>query len=529
MAHGRHMTGLTLICCLCIGVLGACAPEPEIAREADGVPQAALSMSPSPAADSSMTSAALSVAQTTEPESEHTGCQPDATQHAVQYEIEATLNWSSHSLHVDQTVMYRNDAGRPLDKIVFNVETNQAPGDFTLKRVANPDHYLIDDYSLESTRLSVPLETPLEAGCQVELALAYDLTLPAIQNGYQRGHLGYWGYSSRQVNLGMWFPMVAVFDSGGEWLTPPFHSVGEQFVLRAADFTVRLHIQDGPEDIRVAGPGAMTRPDAQTWQFELSGGRELALSISDQFKTLSTSTISGVDVELFYFADLSTNTLDAPRHALQTSADALTLYEELFGPCPYQRMVVVEGDFPDGMEFSGLVFVSQDWFRTWKGLPEDWLTLITAHEVAHQWWYALVGNDQGRYPYLDEALATYSEELYVEHYYPSDRNWWWDFRVNMYSPSGYVDTPPYAFQGWRDYVNTVYLRGALMMQSLRNDLGDTAFFAWLRNYAQQMAGQIAYPSDFWGILSANAYGATAHTRRLYLQQPDVLSRSDSIP
>jgi hypothetical protein len=529
MARGRQMTVLTLMCCLCVGVLGACAPEPQTAREAGSVPQTPSVSSQSPAADTSTTAEAGSSPPATTPEPEHTACQSEAAGQAVRYEIEATLNWPAHILRVNQTVLYRNDAGRALDRVVFNVETNQGPGDFTLKRVANPDHYLIENYTLETTRLTVPLKTPLEAGCQVELALEYDLALPALQNGYQRGHLGYWGYSPRQVNLGMWFPMIAVLDSGGDWLTPPFHSIGEQFVLRAADFVVQLRIEDGPENVRVAGPGEMTRPDDQTWRFELLGGRELTLSISDQFKTLSTSTASGVDVELFYFPDPSRNTLNAPRHALQTSADALALYEELFGPCPFQRMVVVEGDFPDGMEFSGLVFVSQDWFRTWKGVPDDWLTLITAHEIAHQWWYALVGNDQGHYPYLDEALAIYCEELFIEHYYPSDREWWWDFRVRMYAPSGYVDTPAYDFQGWRDYVNTVYLRGALMMQSLRNDLGDKAFFAWLRRYARHMEGQIAYPGSFWGMLSANEYSATAHTRRLYFKHPDVLSERDRIP
>ena len=34
-----------------------------------------------------------------------------------------------------------------------------------------------------------------------------------------------------------------------------------------------------------------------------------------------------------------------------------------------------------------------------------------SHEVAHEWFYGLVGNDQGRDPWLDEAFATYAEAL----------------------------------------------------------------------------------------------------------------------
>ena len=31
------------------------------------------------------------------------------------------------------------------------------------------------------------------------------------------------------------------------------------------------------------------------------------------------------------------------------------------------------------------------------------------HELAHEWWYALIGDDQARDPWLDEAFASYSE------------------------------------------------------------------------------------------------------------------------
>ena len=42
--------------------------------------------------------------------------------------------------------------------------------------------------------------------------------------------------------------------------------------------------------------------------------------------------------------------------------------------------------------------------------PDD-LADLAAHELAHQWFYALVGNDQARDPWLDEAFATYSQAV----------------------------------------------------------------------------------------------------------------------
>ena len=35
--------------------------------------------------------------------------------------------------------------------------------------------------------------------------------------------------------------------------------------------------------------------------------------------------------------------------------------------------------------------------------------IVLTHELAHEWWYALLGNDQAAAPWLDEGFATWSE------------------------------------------------------------------------------------------------------------------------
>lgn len=505
-------------------VITACAPEAQTKQEPVSTPMvSALASLDEPATPLPGHATATPV----EPVSKE--CDPGPTGASVQYEIKAVLDWRAHTVQVKQRVSYRNDSGQVQDRIVFNVEPNRMPGQFALRRILTTDDHRIENYELVDTRLTVFWMEPLAPGCANSLLLDYNLTIPAIQNGYAHGHLGYWGYSPRQVNLGMWLPMVAAFDGSWNWKTPVYHAVGEHFVLQMADFVVEIQVQGASDSVRVAGSGDITHLNNHTWRFELQGGRELTLSIAEEFRILSTVTATDVEVELFYFPDSSHNALDAPRHTLHTAADALTLYEEYYGPYPYPRMVVVQGDFPDGMEFSGLVFVSGDWFTLWQGVPNDWLTIITAHEIAHQWWYALVGNDQGNYPYLDEALATYSEYLFLERMYPEYMDWWWDFRVSAYSPSGYIDARVYEFTSVRGYVNAVYLQGARMMHSLRADLGDLAFFSWLRDYAQQMQGTLAKPPDLWGTLAQADYKLTGETRGLYLRQPDVLHRASELP
>lgn len=444
------------------------------------------------------------------------------------YLLDAVLNWPEHTVQVEQRVSFRNKTGRALDQIIFTVPVNREPEQFTLERLVVGGRR-VREYVLDGVRLMVPLGETLMPGDVLELALDFGLAVPQISHGYRRGHLGYWGYSARQVNLGMWFPLIAAFHPSQGWIAPDVFDVGEQSALPVADFAVSLTIEGASDTMRVAGPGELTRPDEHTWRFDLAGGREITLSVSDAFESMKTATSTGVEVELFYFPDLAATTLDAPRHVLHTTADALALYEDLFGGCPYKRLVVVQGDFPDGMEFSGLVFVSDDWFQVWNGQPDDWLTLITAHEVAHQWWYALVANDQGQFPYLDEALAIYCEILFFERYYPEYTGWWWEFRVAYHEPEGFVDAPVFGFDTPRAYINAVYLRGALMMQALREDLGDEAFFDWLQRYAGQMTGRLAFPPDFWGALTADGYGATASTRREFLRDAEIFASSAELP
>ena len=139
------------------------------------------------------------------------------------------------------------------------------------------------------------------------------------------------------------------------------------------------------------------------------------------------------------------------------------------------------------------------------------------HEIAHQWFYAQVGNDQAREPYLDEALCTYSELIFYEHYYPELVSEWWQFRISNYAVgSDSVDASVYDYTNWRPYINTVYFRGVYMLNDVRQTIGNEAFFTWLNNYFKQGNTQNATSADFWGALSPSDYQATQAIRQTYL-------------
>jgi len=47
------------------------------------------------------------------------------------------------------------------------------------------------------------------------------------------------------------------------------------------------------------------------------------------------------------------------------------------------------------MEYDGLFFLSRDYYTAENGTVLNNLIDIAVHETAHQWWFGLVGNDQG--------------------------------------------------------------------------------------------------------------------------------------
>jgi aminopeptidase N len=179
----------------------------------------------------------------------------------------------------------------------------------------------------------------------------------------------------------------------------------------------------------------------------------------------------------------------------------------------------VEADFDDGMEFSGLYFLGNEYYARYDGTPQNYATLLAAHETAHQWWFERVANDQAKEPWLDEALSTYAEHVFLETAYPDLISWWWLFRVDGFEPKGRVDTSIYGGGKFRPYVNAVYLRGAHFLEDLRGRMGDEAYFAFMRDYLAQMSGGIATKENFLTILRQHTSTDVSDIIAEYFQDP----------
>ncbi len=337
----------------------------------------------------------------------------------------------------------------------------------------------------------IPLENPLLPGDIIEVEHSFELYMPNRE--------GTFGQTGRQLNLAYWFPYIPPIDEAGNWMVREIalvnsQIVGEHLVFEASDFDVSIQFTDRRENMKIAAP-ALASEQEGIIQYDLDLARTFTLSISDIY-TITEREINGVKIRSYAFPTEAS----AGEAAADIAVDAVALYSELFGPLPRNLISVVEADFLHGMEFDGLILLSRGFYMFYNGTPETNLTIITPHEISHQWFFSLVGNDQALEPWLDESLATYSEALFYETYYPELVPWWWENRIDGHQPSGFVDNTIYLEQGYQAYRNSVYLNGAHFIQDLRETIGDEAFFNFLRAYIQQYRYEIARGEDFWSLL-----------------------------
>ncbi len=445
---------------------------------------------------------------------------------ARQIDAKLTIDYDAKTAQVDQVIRFYNRGSQPLDALVLDAQANQWRDSFYLRELAV--NGAPAEHALALNRLDVALAEALLPGCYLEIDLRFELRPAEIRDGL-RAYRGFFGYSARQLNLGHFLPTVAARVNGAWRIHQPV-GIGEQVVHEVADWTVRVRLARMDESLTLAAPGDSRRLDNGSWRIELENSRDFALSLSDEWVVSEARLADGATLEVYSFADARIPAdgvvLDGAAHVLDESAKAFQHFGATFGKYRRDRFVIVQGDFPDGMEFTGLVFVGGAWFYHFDGTRKNYLTLITVHEIAHQWWYARVGSDAALSPWLDEALATYSEYLFIEKHYPAEKNWWWSFRVAGFFPQGKVDSAVYEFSTARQYINAVYLRGVQMLHNLRVDIGDDAFFSLLRSYAAAGDGRIADPALFWTRLSKEQFARTEATRLEYLGDPAVVPEGE---
>jgi hypothetical protein len=418
------------------------------------------------------------------------------------YSLEATLDYAAHSLAVQEVITYTNTTPAEMGVLLLVVDARRYPGVFDLDYLAWADGTRIRDFYWTETQLNVLLPQALVVGENIQLHLGY--TLQLFDNSKQPNVRAYpLAYNPAQTNVGDWYPYVPPYDPQTGWKVHKAWYYGENLVCDSADFDVSIRLAGSQTGLVIAA-SAPAHPDGEWQRYYHPAARGFTWSASPYYQVITrTVEITGsslVTVASYFLPSYP----QAGESLAETMTQALAIYSSLYGAYPRPLLSAVQAEFLDGMEYDGLFFLGSNFYAWYKDDPAQFLTMLGAHETAHQWWYALVGNDPALEPWLDEALCTYSERLYYEYAAPAALEWWWTYRINYYEPHGWVDMTIYDVANeaghYRAYRDTVYFNGALFLEDLRQQVGDEAFFATLKEYAREYAYAQANTSDFFAIL-----------------------------
>jgi hypothetical protein len=414
------------------------------------------------------------------------------------YDLHVNLDTDAHTVEIAQIVTLPNDSADTWDEVIFNIAPAHWPGIFTLRQASIFQQGVTAAVatSLKNTMLRVPLRQPLPSGESIIIRFDFSLDLPRIQWGGW-GPTGNAGWEPGLIQMGDWYPALVPYQSGVGWQTWEFVPVGDPFINSLADYDVAITV---PPDVVLAAAGFVAEMDGVHY-YQLAQARAFAFLASPNY-VFFDDMVNGIPVRVY------TTSMYHSRGpvVLETAVNALTLFTELYGPYPYPELILAENGFMTSYEYSGLVSLGGNLFDTYNDGYDSWLVPLTAHEIAHQWWYGSVGNDQVHEPWLDESLAMLSEMLYYEYYHPDLTAWWWQDRVARWQPTGYVDATIYDYPDSPAFINNMYGQAAYFIRDLRETMGESAFHAFLRDYYQQNSHQFVTKATFFTL--AQAYSET---------------------
>ncbi len=223
------------------------------------------------------------------------------------------------------------------------------------------------------------------------------------------------------------------------------------------------------------------------------------------------------------------------RATLTWIPEILHWYEEHFGPCPFERIVLVEHptDLGVAMTAPGIVFLPR-WFFSRENLTAAGTlarlgVYILAHELAHLWWGIGVGVDFDAENWLSEGLAQYLSLTWYEEKFGAEGGNVFvfdkkglgeelvDYALGFANLREHFTELPYlqlVFYGFDEAVvkptrevrydqvssDRLYNKGYLVLRALAYLVGEENFHRALRRLAQEYRGQAVSVGAFQQVM-----------------------------
>ncbi|MCY6369598.1 M1 family metallopeptidase [Clostridium ganghwense] len=448
-----------------------------------------------------------------------------AQEGANSYKINATFDENKKILTANETVSFKNTSNTTLKDIVFHLypdaygkaetkpqiggqpdELSQEQlGDITITKVFVNNKKV--DFTQKNQILKIKLDQALQNTEEAKLYIEFTLKLP---HGTDR-----MGYFNDIYSFTNWYPILSIYDSqANKWDENPYHPVGESNYAESSNYDVTLNVS---KDMQVASTGIDKSIDVindktKTININAENVRDFVFIMSPRFKVLSKD-INGIKVNSFYYDEKDEKSDLCKKRAsvvLDTAADALDFFSNKFGKYPFKEFDVVETYLSGGaMEYPQLIqmgnyrFNPEISYENAEYMPFE--IESTVHETGHQWWFSLVGNNEFKESFLDESLTVYSTAYFFEKKYGDYCHAGTVLKFRMYHYFGFqenhaLNTSVNKFDSWMDYSRTIYNKGPLFFEDLRQRVGEEKFLKILQTYFQKYQYKNATIKDLLDVI-----------------------------
>jgi len=444
-----------------------------------------------------------------------TGCKSDSlekiSKNLSTYNMEIIYN-DDHTINVKQTLNYKNNTDTSLDNLKLHLYPNcfregstctvvstlnynkcyyngVSYGSINIEKLSVEDEEKEIILEEDNDILNVNFSSSLSPNSIIEINMEYSVTIPNINHRF--------GYGENTINIANFYPIPCIYENGN-FVVDSYHYNGDPFYSDMANYNVKITT---PKDYILTSTGNILS-EASDEQFKIYNisaevVRDFAFVLSDKFNVVS-DTYNNTTVNYYYYKN------QYPSECLKAGTDAIRTFNETFGEYPYKVLNIVETNFVHGgMEYPNLVMISDA-----VDVQSDYINVII-HEIAHQWWYGIVGNNEYQYGWLDEGLTEYSTLLFYEKNPEYNVNTDELIKNTTNSFVTFVDVYKKVFDtvdtsmnrklneynNESEYVYIAYVKGMLIFDSLREVVGDKNFFEGLKIYFDENKYGIVTPDN----------------------------------
>ncbi len=457
------------------------------------------------------------------------------------YAISAELDDKQKQISASQKVVYKNTTDGALNYICFHLYPRAFRKDAIVKPYTTltqaacfPNGVSFGDINIVQTKVNGEIKEyiltgededilKIDFGFEVEQTKSVEIEIDfvlAIPNATHR-----FGWFDGNINLGNWYPVVCMFENGSFDMTP-YYSTGDPFFSDIANYQVEFVFDSNYKLVSTGNINLEDSGEKSKAKISANAVRDFTICLSNKSKI-----ISKIDNEINHVY-MGYETDKEHQKYLDILVDATKFFSETFGGYPYGTISVVKTPFIyGGMEYPNVVFISDS-----VDDEEEFLKVIV-HEIAHQWWYGVVGNNEISEAWLDESLAEYSTALFFEKY--SSYGLTYDDMVSgaLSSYLLYVDVVKTIrgdvntkmnlkvneYQNDYEYSYMVYVKGVIMFDSLKTMVGEKKVVAGLKKYYNDNKFKIATKNKFYSAFKSACHQDLENFFEGYLNGETIIS------